>query len=72
MADNVIWFPGETTLEIPPRRVIEAALDTEFSEVVVIGIRKDRSLYLASSHDTAEAYLTINIARRALEDLSSE
>ena len=45
---NVVYLPCETTLDIPPDRVLEGAND-KLESVVVIGNDKDGNLYFASS-----------------------
>lgn len=52
--DNVLLFPGPTTLDIPPDRVLEGAVGC-LDDVILIGKHKDGSLYFASSSgDVAE------------------
>ncbi|MGJ4857053.1 hypothetical protein ACN6KF_003037 [Labrys sp. La1] len=47
MADNVVWFGGGTTLDVPADRVVDAAKGLK--SVVVVGQNEDGSLYFASS-----------------------
>lgn len=50
MTAEVVTFPGETTIDLPPERVLSAALESELSSVAVIGYKEDGELYLASSN----------------------
>lgn len=47
--DNIIDFPGETYLDIPPEKVISNALEQDLEEVMIIGRRKDGSMFFSSS-----------------------
>lgn len=47
--DNIVYFPGITTLDTDPGRVIEGALRADLEGVVILGRRKDGDLYFASS-----------------------
>jgi hypothetical protein len=46
---NVVPFPGVTSLDTPPERVLEVAAERELDEIVIIGCRKDGGFYFASS-----------------------
>jgi hypothetical protein len=60
--DNVIYLSGATTEDIPPERVIEAALDANLSVAIVIGRRADGSIYFASSTgDVREAHWLVSV-----------
>jgi len=60
--DNVIHLHQSTTDDIPPERVIEAALDANLSVAIVIGRRADGSIYFASSTgDVREAHWLVNV-----------
>lgn len=48
MAD-VITLDCMTTLDIPPERVLQGALDNKISHAVVIGITPEGELYFASA-----------------------
>jgi hypothetical protein len=52
MTDNIITFPGLTTLDIEPDHILEAAANT-LQVVIVCGLDKDGNTYLAAS--TADA-----------------
>lgn len=60
--DNVIYLNEATTDDIPPERVIEAALDANLSVAIVIGRRADGSIYFASSTgDVREAHWLVSV-----------
>jgi len=60
--DNVIYLSEATTEDIPPERVIEAALDANLSVAIVIGRRADGSIYFASSTgDVKEAHWLVSV-----------
>ena len=59
--DNVIHLHQRTTDDIPPERVIEAALDASLSVAIVIGRRADGTIYFASSTgDVKEAHWLVS------------
>ena len=60
--DNVIYLNEATTDDIPPARVVEAALDANLSVAIVIGRRPDGSIYFASSTgDVREAHWLVSV-----------
>ena len=60
--DNVIHLHQSTTDDIPPERVIEAALNANLSVAIVIGRRADGSIYFASSTgDVTEAHWLVSV-----------
>ena len=60
--DNVIYLSEATTEDIPPERVVEAALDANLSVAIVIGRRADGSIYFASSTgDVKEAHWLVSV-----------
>jgi hypothetical protein len=60
--DNVIYINEATTEDIPPERVIGAALDAKLSLAIVIGRRPDGSIYFASSTvDVKEAHWLVSV-----------
>jgi hypothetical protein len=60
--DNVIYLNEVTTEDIPPERVIGAALDAKLSVAIVIGRRPDGSIYFASSTgDVKEAHWLVSV-----------
>lgn len=46
---NVVLLGGPTRLNIPPERVLDAALAADLSEVVILGRDQDGEEYFASS-----------------------
>ena len=66
---KVIELTTVTTKEIPPERILEAALKAQLTDVVLIGQRPDGSVYFAMS--TAEAPAVnwmLDCAKRLLMD----
>ena len=62
--DNIVAFTGSTSLDIPPKKVLEAALSEDLEWAVVIGFREDGSLYLASSTgDLLEILGSLDLAK---------
>jgi hypothetical protein len=60
--DNVIYLSEATTEDIPPERVIEAALDANLSVAIVVGRRPDGTIYFASSTgDVREAHWLVSV-----------
>lgn len=60
--DNVIYLSEATTEDIPPERVIEAALDASLSVAIVVGRRADGTIYFASSTgDVREAHWLVSV-----------
>lgn len=49
MTDNVVPLNCITRLNLPPDRVLEAALEEGLEEAVVIGYDKDGDFYFSSS-----------------------
>jgi hypothetical protein len=46
---NVVVLGGITKLDIPPERILSAALEAELSEVVIMGRDQEGNEYFASS-----------------------
>ena len=60
--DNVIYLNEATTEDIPPDRVVAAALDANLSVAIVIGRRPDGTIYFASSTgDVKEAHWLVSV-----------
>ncbi len=49
MSENVVTFPGITTLDIPPERILQKAGEAGLMDVVVLGYDKNGDEYFASS-----------------------
>jgi hypothetical protein len=49
---NIVTFPGATTIDIPPDRVLEAAIG-KLDMVLLIGKDPEGRLYIASSTTSA-------------------
>lgn len=69
--NNVTMFPGQTFLDIPPDRVLDAAKDLNLQCAIVVGRDAEGRLYLASSSgDAAEMLLLLELSKReVLEDI---
>lgn len=66
--DNVVMFPGATSLDIPPDRVLAGAME-KLELAIVIGVDKDGDLYFAASTaDDREINWLLDMAKRALFD----
>lgn len=64
---SVVDFPGETRLDLDPKRILETALDQDFECVLVVGWKNDGDMYLAgSAANTLETIATLDIAKAAL------
>lgn len=46
---NVVILPVITRLDLPPERILNAALSADLTEVVILGTDKDGNEYFASS-----------------------
>lgn len=46
---EVVILDTETTLDIPAERVLQAAIETDLDKVLVVGVEKDGTLYVAAS-----------------------
>ena len=53
MSAEIIDLPMETTLDIPPERILRKATEAKLESVIVIGEAEDGSLYMASSDANA-------------------
>ena len=49
MTADVVTFPGITTLDLPPERIIQRAADAGLTDVVILGYDKDGEEWFASS-----------------------
>lgn len=49
MSDNVIEFPGETTVDIPVEKVLECARKAGLDKLVLVGQYPDGSFYFAGN-----------------------
>ncbi len=64
---SVVPFTGDTTLPIPPERVLQGAIDAQLSQVLVLGWDKDDRLYVAMSHtDLGGLLILLEIAKADL------
>lgn len=64
---KVLAFPGETTLDIPAKRVLRGAKRAGLRTAIVIGIDEDGALYFASSPaDGAVVLWLLEVAKKRL------
>lgn len=64
---NVVTLGCITTLDIPPERILNAAIGCDLETVLVIGRTKDGELYFAgSSADGGDALWLMELAKKAL------
>ncbi len=47
---EIIGFPGKTTLDIKPKKVLKAALKANMDQLVIAGIDENGEEYFASSY----------------------
>jgi hypothetical protein len=67
MADNVVDFPGETTADFPPDKVLNGAIEAGLESVVIVGLSKETGLYTAaSSGNTEHAIFLLEFAKHRL------
>ena len=74
--DNVIHLPNsnvveldvETTVDIPPKKILESAADFNLTEVLVIGTTEDGDLFFSSSSSDVRdvTWLLSNIQNKIL------
>ena len=63
MSAEIHIFPGVTTLDIPPERVLQSAIDNEIRDVVLLGFDKNGELYVATSIGSDFAKINLMIDR---------
>lgn len=66
---DVIDLPVETSVDIPPDKILHAALG-ELNDVLVIGLKKDGSFYSASS--SADLTLANFLASKFIHKIHAE
>lgn len=49
MNDNVVQFPGATTMDVPVQKVLEEAIKADLEDVVVMGWTKDGQEFFSGS-----------------------
>ena len=69
--DNVIVFNGVTRLPIPPNDVLDRALRT-LESVVLLGFDEDGDFFFAASHpDSGDILWLLELAKKKLLDIGS-
>lgn len=67
--DNVVFLENETTLDVPPERVLSSAAEAKLNEVIVIGTADSGEFYFASSSGDGPVLLwLLERAKAALMD----
>ncbi len=56
--DNVVLFPGPTSIDMPSERILDAAMEEDLAVVLVLGIDDEADLYFSS---TTRNLATLNI-----------
>lgn len=46
---KLLYFTGPTLLDLPPERVLQAAVEAKYTHVLVIGIQPDGTTVLTST-----------------------
>lgn len=57
MSDNIVNFPGITTLPLDPARVLAGAAKERFQRVIVIGVTEDGDEYYSCSDPDGGTFL---------------
>jgi hypothetical protein len=52
--DNVVYFPGSTTLPVPARQTLESAIDADIDTVLVIGWQGNDLYFAGNTSDMRE------------------
>lgn len=61
---DVVILPCDTTLPLPPERVLEGAIKADLEDVLIVGKDKDGKLYVACSQSAyAEVILLLERAK---------
>lgn len=77
MSAEIINFSGVTSLDMPPDRILGAAIEAKLAEVVIVGIDVDGNEYFASSQaDAGNVVWHLERAKwrlmRQVDDMSGE
>ena len=69
---NVVELGCQTTLDIPPERILRKAIEADLETVLLVGRTKDGGLYFAgSSADGGDALWLMELAKHELMGFSS-
>jgi len=63
---DVQFLGVETTLDVPPGRVLQRAIDAGLEQVIVIGIGADGPYHASSTADSAEIIFRMELFKREL------
>lgn len=73
MTAEVIGFPGVTTLDTDPSRVLDSASAAGLEHVVVVGVDSDGEFYFASSMaDGGDVLWWLAIAKKRLLEIGDK
>lgn len=71
--DNIRYFYGVTTHDIPAERILDAAKESDLDVCIVVGTAKDGEFYFASSaSDGADVLWWLEIAKKKLLEMRDE
>lgn len=71
MTAEIFEFTGETTVDIPPQKVLKYTEDLK--ECVVIGVDADNEIYVAgSSGDVANVVYLIELGKKYMLELGDD
>ncbi len=69
---NIVNFPGATTVPVPAKTILDAALAADLKIVLVVGADQDGNLWTSSNRsETAELNLCLDFAKRKLLEFST-
>jgi len=64
---NVIDLPVITTLDLPPSRVLEAAIEADLQDAIVVGYDAEGEFYFAASKaDGGDVLWLLELAKKQL------
>lgn len=67
---EIVKYPGITKLDLPPERILSAALERELTEVVVVGFDKEGEYYFSSSvADGGSVIWLLEMAKKKLLEI---
>ncbi len=63
---EVLQFEGETTLDIPPDRILSGAIESKLESVIVIGENANGFYFASSTADIPSILFSIEMFKRDL------
>lgn len=64
--DNVVIFDGPTRLDIPCSRVVRAALEKDFEDVLLIGVENGELYFVSNTGDKPKILYLLEKAKNCL------